>query len=153
LAHPIEGPILAETGYTWATLAWAGRYVRIREVVCLSCGTLFEVRRLTCPPGLGCQIGCITGLIAGIGVGAWEGSFWRGFGTAYTVVLGCYVAATTAAWLYTRLLFRERTRAIDGSHSCPKCISGKYVGIESRRILPCPKCREVAMRVSSVGMS
>jgi len=43
LAHPIEQTILAGTGYTWAGLAWTGRYVRIRRAVCQSCGTIFEV--------------------------------------------------------------------------------------------------------------
>lgn len=153
LAHPIEGYILSETGYTWARLAWVGRYVRIRRVVCASCGAFFQMRRLTCPPGLGCQFGCVTGLIGGIAVGVWKRSFWLGFGTAYGLVLGCHLVAATAGWFYTRQRFHCRALEIDGPHCCPQCGSRKYVGIETRRTLPCPKCCEVAMRVRMVGMS
>jgi hypothetical protein len=153
LAHPIEDHILAETGYTWTDLAIAGRYVRVRRVVCRSCGTLFEVRRLTCPPALGCQIGCVSGLVVGIAAGVWWRSFWLGCGTAYGTVLGCMAVVGAAGWAYTRVRFRERARELEGPRNCPRCGSGRYTGAESRRVFPCPQCSQRSMQVRSVGMS
>ena len=153
LAHPIEHHILAETGYTWPTLVWAGRYVRVRRVVCKSCGNLFEVRRLTSPPAIGCMVGLIVGLTVGIFYGVREGSFGSGFSAAGSITLGFYVVTGIVIWLYTRFRFKARAKEIDGPHNCPKCNSSAYVGVETRRTLPCPKCGESAMRVQSVGMS
>ncbi|HEY1186457.1 MAG TPA: hypothetical protein VGE74_02320 [Gemmata sp.] len=156
LAHPIEDDILAETGYTWTGLAWAGRYVRVHRVVCRDCGTLFEVRWLTCPPALGClgcQLGCATGLLTGIGVGIWQRSFCVGFSTTYGVLLGSMAVVSLVGWIYTRVWFRERVREVAGPRCCPRCESGKYYGAESSRVLPCPRCSEWSMRVHSVGMS
>ena len=153
LAHPIEDHILAETGYTWTSLAIAGRYVRVRRVVCRDCGTLFDVRRLTCPPALGCQIGCALGLVVGIAAGVWWRSFWLGFSTAYGTILGCMAVLGAAGWAYTRVRFRERARELDGPRRCPRCGSGRYAGAESRRVFPCPQCSEQSMRVRPVGRS
>jgi hypothetical protein len=153
LAHPIEDHILGETGYTWTGLAWAGRYVRVRRVVCRDCGSLFEVRRLTVPPAFGCQVGYFVGLAAGLGIGFWKGSFCAGFGATYGAVLGCWAVASLACWLHTRLRFRERAREVDGPRSCPRCGSGRYAAADSRRVFPCPQCSERSMRVQSVGMS
>ena len=153
LAHPIEDHILAETGYTWTGLARAGRYVRVRRVVCRDCGTPFEVRRLAWPPAVGCQVGCLSGLAVGIGVGLWAQSFWVGLGTAYGAVLGSMAVVGLAGWAYTRVRFRERARAVGGPWCCPRCGSGRYAGAESRRLFPCPQCAERSMRVRSVGMS
>lgn len=153
LAHPLEESILAGTGYTWIKLALVGRYFRFRRVICRSCGTLFEVRWLTCPPGLGCQVGCVSGILAGIGYGVWRQSFCAGFWAGYGIVLGCYVLASSVGWLYTRLRFRARARELDGPSSCPTCGSTHHAGVESRRIFPCPRCGEQAMSVRSVGMS
>jgi hypothetical protein len=153
LAHPIEDHILAETGYTWSGLAVAGRYVRVRRVVCRDCGTLFEVRRLTCPPALGCQVGCVSGLVVGIAAGVWWRSFWLGVGTAYGTVLGCMAVVAGAGWAYTRVRFRKRARELGGPWNCPRCGSGRYTGVESRRVFPCPQCSERSMRARSVGMS
>jgi ssDNA-binding Zn-finger/Zn-ribbon topoisomerase 1 len=153
LAHPVESAILAETGFTWITVAWAGRYVRVRRVVCRSCGTLFEVRRLTCPIALGCMVGSIVGLTVGISYGIWERSFCFGFWAANGMALGFWATAFMAGSSYTRLRFKARAKAIDGPYHCPNCGSRRYVGIETRRSFPCPKCGECAMRVRSVGFS
>jgi hypothetical protein len=153
LAHPIENHILAETGYTWSGLAWAGRYVRLRRVVCQDCGTLFEVRRLTFPPALGCQTGCASGLLVGVAVGVWERSFWVGFGTAYGVVLGSMAVVGLTGWAYTRLRFRDRARSLAGPRCCPRCGSGRHAGVESRRVFPCPQCSGRSMHVRPVGRS
>ncbi|MBN9524343.1 hypothetical protein J0H58_38485 [bacterium] len=153
LAHPAEEHILAETGFTWTGLAIAGRYVRVRQVVCRDCGTLFEVRRLTCPPALGCQIGCVSGLVAGVAAGVWWRSFWLGFGTAYGTVLGCMAVVGAAGWAYTRVRFRRRAREVGGLRSCPRCGSGRYAGVESRLVFPCPQCSQRSLKVRSVGKS
>jgi hypothetical protein len=153
LAHPIEFEILAESGYTWTTLAWAGRYVRVRRVVCRDCGTLFEIPQLTFPPAVGCEVGCISGLVIGVAVGIWRRSLVVGFGAAYTAVLGCVVLLSVAGIVYTRVRFRRRARELRGSACCPRCRSGRYAGAESRRVFPCPKCSQPAMRVRRVGIS
>jgi hypothetical protein len=153
LAHPIESHILAETGYTWLTLAWAGRFVRVRRVVCKSCGTLFEVRRLTCPPAVGCEVGLVIGLIVGVFYGFREGHFCSGLSAAGGIALGFYLMTSLAGWIYARFRFKARAKIIDGPHNCPKCKSKGYVGVQTRRTFPCPKCGEFAMRVQSVGMS
>ena len=153
LAHPCEEHILAETGYTWTGLAVAGRYVRVRQVVCRDCGTLFDVRRLTWPPALGCQIGCVTGLLVGVAAGVGWRSFLLGFSAASGTVLGFAAVIEVAGWAYTRMRFQERAREIDGPRSCPRCGSGLYSGVESRRVFPCPQCSERSMRVQPVGRS
>jgi hypothetical protein len=153
LAHPIEDHILAETGYTWTGLALAGRYVRIRRVVCRDCGTLFEVRQLSCPPALGCQIGCLSGLVVCVVAGVWGRSFWLGFGVASGTVLGCMAVAGTVGWVYTQVRFRDRARELKGSRCCPRCNSDRYIGVESRRVFPCPQCSKRFMRIRAVGMS
>jgi hypothetical protein len=153
LAHPIEHRILAETGYSWMGLTVAGRYVRIRRVVCRDCGTLFEVRRLTSPPTVGCQIGCVLGLVVGLATGIWRRSFPFGFSAGYGTVLGCTAVASAASWAYTRLRFRERARVLDGPRNCPRCGSGRYAVADGRGVFPCPECSEPSMRVRSVGMS
>lgn len=153
LAHPIEHHILSQTGYTWNSLALAGRYVWVRYVVCQNCGTLFGVRRLTCPPTFGCSFGCIFGLVCGIAVGVCWQNFWLGFATAYGSVLLAVCVASTLGWAYTRLRFRERARKIDSPRSCPHCESHRYVGVENRGVFPCPQCSEKSMRIRSVGIS
>jgi hypothetical protein len=153
LAHPIEGHILAATGYTWTSLAWAGRYIRIRRVACLLCGTIFDVRRLACPPGVGSQIGCVTGVAAGITVGAWVGSFWIGLCVGYGfLAVYCALVGALGYW-YTRLRFRERAGAIDGPRSCPNCDSIQFVPVAKAQKIPCPKCADRAMTVRIVGKS
>jgi hypothetical protein len=154
LPHPVETTILAQLGYTWISLLWAGRYVRIRRVICRSCGRLFDVRRLTCPPAVGCQIGCLAGLVFGIGIGLWQRSFYLGFLTTYGITLGCSAVASVAGWLYVRLRFRERARELDGPPRCPGCGDSGYVGIvERRRTFPCPQCSAHALHIFSIGIS
>ncbi len=153
LAHPIEDAILAETGLTWESLVWAGRYVRIRRVVCKSCGTLFEIHRLACPPGLGCMVGSFVGLPVGVAFGLWERSFCFGFWVAYGIAFGFCCAANLAGWVYIRLRFKGRAKAIDGPPCCPNCHSTGWASVERRRTFPCPQCGQKAMRVRSVGKS
>ena len=153
LPHPIESHVLAETGYTWATLARAGRYVRVRRVVCRECGTLYEIRRLAHPPALGCLVGCLCGLAAGAAGGLQQRSFWIGLGIAYAASLASMTVAELLASAYTRRRFRERALEVAGSGSCPRCESTRYEAANSRRVSPCPRCSERSLRVRAVGFS
>lgn len=153
LAHPIEEHILAGTGYTWFTLAREGRYVWVRRVVCGDCGTLFDVRRLTFPSGLGYQVGCLMSLAAGVAVGFWQESFWLGFGAAYGVVMLWSISVGAAGRAYTRFRFRDRAAAIDGPSCCPECESRRYFNVGSRPVLLCPSCHERSVRIRAVGKS
>ncbi len=153
LAHPIESAILKKTGYSWTTLAIAGRYVLVRRVACLDCGTLFDVKRLKCPSALGCQTGCISGIVLAVVVGLWWRNFWLGVGTACVVGLGCTAVIDAAGWLYTGVVFRARARALDGPWNCPHCGLGRYAGAERRITFPCPQCSAHSMQIRFVGMS
>lgn len=152
LAHQGEQDILEETGYTWWGLAWSGRYVEARRVVSPSCGRIFDVRKLACPPGLGCMVGSALGLVAGVAAGIWEGSFCFGGAAGLAVVLVCNGLASLGASAYLRLRFRAR--ALAGPNRCPGCGADKYVGVEGcRDSFPCPQCGERSMRMQSVGTS
>jgi hypothetical protein len=156
LAHPLEQSILDSTGQTWTSLTRAGRYVRIRRVACRDCGTLFEIRRLACPPIVGCVAGLAGGIIGvgvGVGVGVWAGKFWVGVSIVYGLAFGLWMVAELAAWTYLRVRFRERARALGTSRCCPHCGSNRYARVESRRVFPCPRCSERSMRIRTVGMS
>lgn len=156
LAHPIEEYILAQIGYTWSKLAWAGRYLGIRRVICRSCGLLFDVRKLTCPLAFGTPIGCVLGIGVGIGIGFWKRSFSLGLSTFFGVYLGWLTVANTAGWLYIRLRFSERARVLDGPHCCPNCGTCRYESVESigsGRTFPCPECGAQALRIISFGVS
>ena len=154
LAHPGEQDILEETGYTWWGLAWSGRYVGVCRVACPSCGLIFDVRKLACPPGLGCLVGSALGLAAGIAAGVWEGSFCFGGTVRWVVARQGHGLASLCAWAYIRLRFRERVRALAGPNYCPGCGANKYVGVEGcRGSFPCPHCGERSMHIQSVGMS
>lgn len=153
LAHPLEQHVLAETGYTWTTLTWAGRYVRVRRVVCRKCGRLFSTRRLSCPTGLGCTTGCVTSLVTGIGVVIWGQSVWLGLGAGYGTAVGFWAVASLAGWVYTRVRFRERARQVEGPNQCPHCTEADFVTAEGGGPFPCTKCGEAAVRIRMAGMS
>ncbi|HUQ72657.1 MAG TPA: hypothetical protein VM165_24220 [Planctomycetaceae bacterium] len=153
IAHPLEEDIIAEAGHTQTTLMWMGRYVRVRQVICMSCGTLSEVRSLTCPPGFGCLTGLVIALAMGTCYGVWKQSIGAGFVTFWITAAGVPVITSAFGHFCVRIRFSERAKVIDGPSNCPKCGEKRLAGVESRRVFPCPKCREHAMRIKVVGIS
>jgi len=154
LAHPLEQDILSAAGYTWGSCAWAGRYVRIRRVVCRGCGTLFEVRRLTCPPAFGCLPALLVGAGVGAAAGIQEGNFCPGFFAGYLATLGCWGLVAFGMGLFTRLRFRERARSVAGPGRCPRCGADRYSGVPTgRRRWPCPQCGQRTLTVRAVGIA
>jgi ssDNA-binding Zn-finger/Zn-ribbon topoisomerase 1 len=153
LAHPLEGRILKEAGYTWDTVKKAGRFVLVDEVVC-ECGKTFRVRKLMGPAFSGGVGSCLVFagmLMATIDAGLQMESFWFAIG-ALLVITWSYVVAEQAygRW-YIRCYFRERAKAIDGPSQCPDCGSKDFVSIARSRTFPCPQCGETAMRFITVA--
>jgi hypothetical protein len=154
LAHPLERSILRSTGYTLTTCALAGRYVQIHQVICRNCGTLFDVRRLTAPPLLGCPVGLAAGLAAGVLVGIQDESFCLGVTTGYLTAIGVMLLLHFPAALFVRWRYRERARAIEGLGECPQCGSRDRAVVPTcKERLPCPACKQRTQAIRTVGMS
>ena len=153
LAHPLEGQILDDAGYTWDTVKIAGRFVVTYEVVC-ECGTVFKVRKLTGPAvvgGWGSLLVFAGTLSGGIAIGLWMKSLWMMMGTFLVLMLVCGIADGVYGRWYIRRYFRERAKAIDGPSQCPNCGSRNFVSIASSRKFPCPQCGQTAMRFITVA--
>ena len=95
LAHPNQLEILREFGFSGRAAQWGGRMVDIDEVVCRSCGRMFEVRRLSAglPAfGLWGALGAVAVMLAvSIGVGMLIDGEWQGFvagGCLFVFLLG-----------------------------------------------------------------
>src|SRR5688572_21278386 len=52
LAHPLESMILEELGFTFTSAGLGGRLVYVKNVVCKTCGTMYELRRLGAGSGV-----------------------------------------------------------------------------------------------------
>ena len=153
LAHPCESPILAEAGYSWLSLACAGRYVEVRTVACDSCGHLFGRRRLSAPMGCASVIGPLAALAVGVWAYTNDEGCCSSILAAYMAMMVTWLVGFFPEWVYTRVRFRERARLVDGPDVCPRCGGDRLRKLPTRRALPCPDCRRRSVRVQTVGVS
>lgn len=150
LMHPIEHSILSNAGYNWISLALAGRYVRVSQVLCIKCGTPSEVCRLTWPPAVA-YLGCLPSFVLMFtAMIVWRLGIWAAYGLA----LAMFASLWLAGCVYTRLRFRKRARDIEVCWSCSRCGANRYARVKkSRNLFPCPQCSEQSLQIHSVGFS
>ena len=152
LAHPAEWDILREHGYTFDTVALAGRHVSVSRMICRRCGTMFERRRLDFGGAAGCMPGLVLGVVAIVlawyfGAGPW--AFLVGMLAVYLT----WGAVALFGHLHIRLRFHERAQMVATDKDCPKCGSSDAVTVNSRGPFPCPECGEPQLGIDMVGMS
>src|ERR1044072_275065 len=73
LGHPLESMILEELGFTLESAAISGRLLYIQNVVCLGCGTMYELRRLSANSGAMGISGCLSMFGVSVGIGFFIG--------------------------------------------------------------------------------
>jgi hypothetical protein len=157
LAHPVESLILQETGCTDLSATLGGRLVSVVVVFCLSCGHLFEIRRLTAgfvTLGVG---GCLGALALSVAMGV-ALSLW--IGGALGVVAGVagvgllLVLLDWLVWAIVRVWHRDRARQVATPCECPHCGGHEYAPPRIRlKAVPCVACGKRAVEVRCVGVS
>lgn len=153
LRHPIEDSDLAKTGYTWHDLLRQGRYVRVTNVICRDCGTLFQRRRLSPPGAFGCITAMTLGVVVGLAAGLWMRSFVLGLLAWYVVATAVSIGAEFCAALYVRLRFRARAKALAAERTCPRCGADNAKTIGSGRSVVCSACCRRSLRFKVAGVS
>lgn len=158
LGHPLEAMILEELGFTFASAGLGGRLVYVENVVCKTCGAMYEIRRLGAGSGVLGETGClvILGLLAAIGtaVGWTCESILLGFLAGLLTFLGFIALADPIISACIRWCHKDRVREFDRGPGCPKCQSKKCVSFRPRwGKLVCPKCGMQAVKVQTVAIS
>jgi hypothetical protein len=154
--HPLAPYVLDEFGLSFASAAWGGRLVEVRQLVCRDCGRAFERRWLTAggvPVGCG---GCL-GIVAAGGLAAAATAV-----IAENPFLGLAVGGLTGAGLLAaielggsplvRRRYPHRAAAVRTSPACPDC--GSRAGIPVDRLrgpVPCPRCGTRALNYLPAG--
>lgn len=153
LRHPVEEPILRESGYVWSDLLRQGRYVWVTNVVCRECGTIFQRRRLRAPGTFGCTAALVSGLAAGLAVGLWTRSAPLGLLASCAGALAVALIAGAYAAAYLRLRFTARAKAIAAERLCPTCRADNARKLALYRSVVCPICHTRRLRFLPVGVS
>jgi len=151
LPHPIEDSTLRQLGYKWKEVAHRGRLLGITNVVCLSCGTLNEARRITVSGDYGCLTGLLGGAVCFLLLKTFTGmAFPLVLLTSYLVLFSPWVVVPL--WLRWRYNERQASLAL---RNCTKCGSTKFVPLSraTKAIHKCPRCGELSMRYSIAGRS
>jgi hypothetical protein len=153
LRHPGEESDLRATGYTWRDLLKQGRYVRVTNVICRECGTLFQRRRLAAPNAFGCVTALVLGVIVGLSAGIRMRSISAGFAAWFVGAMVVLIGAEFCAALYVRLRFRTRAKMLAAERTCPGCGADHAKKIGWGRSVACPSCRRCSLRFKVVGIS
>jgi hypothetical protein len=147
LPRPLGPATFRDLGTTWHRAALRGRVLRVRNLVCVDCGTLNADVSTTGVSGAGCLTALLLAVAAYVllhHVLAVE----RGL-----ALLGAYVLLVlpvAAMSLYVGLRYRERTRRL-GFSACVRCgwRRGLSPGRARRRTLPCPSCGEKTLKITT----
>lgn len=159
LAHPGEGRILDELGFNYESAALAGRLLYVRKVVCRSCGTSYEIRRIgggTAALGIS---GCLAffGLASSVGtLIGWQGeSLWNGFICGSIVFFALTAIVEFALSRFLRLRHKDRIAEFDRRPGCSKCGCKDYIRSRGSlwRKLICPQCGKHSVQVGMVSRS
>ena len=153
LRHPIEDSDLRKTGYSWRDLLKQGRYVRVTNVICRECGTLFRRRRLAPPGGFGCITGLGLGVVAGLAMGIVTTSVTAALLAGYVVATAVSIGAGFGAVVYVRLRFAARASALAAERKCPACGADNAKTVGWGRSVVCPACRQRGLRFAAAGVS
>jgi hypothetical protein len=153
LAHPIEAECLASTGYTWRDLLWQGRYVRVENVICRECSTVFQVRTLTAPGFSGCVSAVVCGVAAGLTFGIWWRSVLLGSIVWWLTTVAVISVTELLERLYVRCRFASRAAALIEERFCPKCNANDFTSIHRATSIRCPACLNDALTFEMVGIS
>lgn len=159
LAHPAESSILDELGFDYKSAAIGGRLLYVRNVVCRSCGTMYEVRRIgggaAAIGGIGCSIIMGLAICASAMIGWQHKSVWVGFLCGCLVLLGLGSAFEFALSRFVRWRHKARIAEFDRGAGCAKCGCKDYSSCTSllSRKRACPQCGKRAVRVRAVGIS
>ena len=151
LAHPIEQHIIEKYGFTYTSATLQGRYLRLQDCFCKSCGHVYETRKLGSATLIfGCLPPILIAVVLGIVTGVSRSSILDGLFGAFFAGL---VSWWTIDWLvgvYVRFRYIERSREFHISRDCPKCGSRRTA---TGGVLPCPACHQRSMNVKAIGMS
>jgi len=153
LAHPLEDSILHSTGLAFGEASRNGRLVSLQSVVCRTCGTTFNRRKLIARTGAaGCFPWLTVCLIAGFTAGYWARSFWIGLGALYCALLVSWAVDPAMQWWWLRH-FRERAKLLARPCSCPSCGSDSVQSVTRSNPVACHSCRQKSMTFKMVGIS
>lgn len=158
LAHPCEGFVLEEIGFTLASASLGGRMVDVNNVSCCDCGTMYELRRVgtgrSAFGGIGCVGILVLSAVIGLAVGRHYVSVPLGVVTAYLVTFGLLALGDAIVSLLIRRRYPDRVKEFDRGPDCPKCHSREYVRFPPFwKKLICPNCDRQTVRVRTIGIS
>jgi predicted Zn-ribbon and HTH transcriptional regulator len=158
LGHPLESHILSEIGYSYQDAAWGGRLVLVTKAFCRSCGSRFEIRRLSASLGAFGDLGCFgvgtAALGAGVGVGMWVGQGWAGFSAGWATSVFLFGVVESGVRWFVRRRYADRVARVDTPATCPHCGSQDYTRARPfRGPIPCVECGQRAVRLHCVGKS
>lgn len=150
IIHPIEEFVFARHGLTEHSATWQGRFVRISEWFCKSCGHFYESRELAASPA----VFAFPMVGFGLGIGILVGVLWSNFvGGVVTGMLSLIVGIAVierAVGSYVRTKFPERAKEIHRARVCPRCNSHRAV---KRGTVTCPACHQRTMKIRIWGVS
>lgn len=158
LAHPVESMILSEMGVSFRTTCHEGRLLYVREVMCRSCGTMYEIRRLGAGGSALGGRGWLSILAIAMLVGALVGQQQNSI--IFGLIAGCLASLSLSA-IIERIVCRSirrryprRVAEFDRGPGCPKCGGQEYAGFRSGwRKLVCPGCGRRSVRIRYVAKS
>jgi hypothetical protein len=145
--------ILKELGLSYRAAALTGRLVLIRKVICRTCGTLYELRKLgvglAAPGCSGFFLMALVAIVGGVTVGLITRAWWAGLLAGLGGLVLLIDITVRALSAYVRWRYRERASAFDRQAPCPRCGKWGHVAVVSvfRRVFPCPQCGQRSLRV------
>lgn len=147
LTHPLEQSIEEEVGITYQEAQRDGRYIRICQQCCGSCGHFYESRLLGFPQfALGCWPPIAVAALTGVALWTESRAVWSG-------AIAVFFLNLIANFIAKQIILRKKTRIADPfctSPNCPKCGSNRP---KISGVVPCPECRKTGMKIKMVAIS